>query len=102
MTLRELLVREGDRAASQHVAETFVNNPDGYSVAPGLNEPDYEFQAGFNRALALLWPVVEALEKYRGQASRQQKGPTFYSEADEAFAELNNKLNKEEKHGTKT
>jgi hypothetical protein len=32
--------------------------------------------------------AVKALELYQGQASKNQRGPTFYSEADEALAEM--------------
>ena len=102
MTLRELLERERDRAAEELSDPAGIKKIARRPVVLLINKDAENILLGFNHALELLWPCVEALEKYRGQASSQQKGPTFYSEADEAFAELNNKLNKEEKHGTKT
>lgn len=85
MTLRELLEQERDRAADiQCVMPRSTHDADDYRK--------YWFAEGANHFIGLLWPCVEALEKYRGQASRQQKGPTFYSEADEAFAEIQRRL----------
>ena len=49
-----------DELAREHVKDAFKANPNGYSVFPGCNEPDTDFELGFDAAVRLLWPVVEA------------------------------------------
>jgi hypothetical protein len=61
------LSKRRDELAWKHRDEVFEVNPNGYLVAPGLNEPDTHFSEGFDachaETLPMLTLMAEALRE---------------------------------------
>jgi hypothetical protein len=96
--LKQILKKERDVLAQAHVAEAFKANPNGYSVFPGCNEPDGDFELGFDACLELLWPVIEAVtaEPLERVGTTKWGAPhykwTRHTRIEQALAELHAKV----------
>lgn len=99
MTLRELLERERDRAA-EALVESFWGPRDSLEEEEqtSFDVEKSQYRHGFNHALELLLPVVDEVRKLREKKSMTISLRHIFERLDE----LNNKLKKEEKHGTET
>jgi hypothetical protein len=53
-------------------------------VRDELDEPHFTFRAGFDAAVSLLWPVIEASAKM--SADIEEKCPTWETEGDDCSA----------------
>lgn len=65
------LAKRRDELAWKHRDEVFEVNPNGYLVAPGLNEPDTHFSEGFDACHAEMLPMLEQMAEALDKASRQ-------------------------------
>lgn len=69
MTWRELLQADAERRAEEYRDQDFKNNPDGYKVAPYVNEETlaWAFESGAQLPNERLLKLIEVLEYNKQQ-----------------------------------
>ena len=86
--LKKMLESERVELSKKYRDEAFKANPNGYSVTPGCNEPDTDFELGHeaatNRLLPLLQKAVEMAEFYGDKYNWEDKEESYKFSAIEA------------------
>lgn len=59
-----------DELSKKHCDEAFKQNPKGYSVMPGMNEPDTDFEMGFDASSDIWREETKALVSALGDSCK--------------------------------